>query len=64
MTNFRATSKDESVKIVPPIRFSLEEALEYIQSDEYVEITPKHIRLRKIILKEGERLVDQKRRSK
>jgi len=43
------------VKIVPPIVFSLEEALEYIKADEYVEITPNHIRMRKIILDELER---------
>lgn len=64
LTNFRTTSKDDAARIAPPIRFSLEEALEYIQGDEYVEITPKHMRLRKIILKESERLVAQKRRSK
>lgn len=64
LTNFRTTSKDDAAKIAPPIRFSLEEALEYIQSDEYVEITPKHMRLRKIILKESERLAAQKRRPK
>jgi GTP-binding protein len=43
------------MRIAPPIRFSLEEALEYIQSDEYVEVTPKSIRLRKIYLTENER---------
>lgn len=64
LTNFRSTLKDNSAKIVPPIRLSLEEALEYIQEDEYVEITPLHIRLRKIILKENERLVIQKRKLK
>lgn len=64
LTNFRTTSKDDVAKIAPPIHFSLEEALEYIQADEYVEVTPSSIRLRKIILKENERLVVQKRRSK
>ncbi|XOD69304.1 MAG: translational GTPase TypA [Flavobacteriales bacterium AspAUS03] len=64
LTNFRTTSKDDAAKITPPVRFSLEEALEYIQSDEYVEVTPDNIRLRKIILKENERLTTQKRRSK
>jgi len=43
------------MKIAPPIIFTLEEALEYIQSDEYVEVTPKSIRLRKIYLNENER---------
>lgn len=55
LTNVRASGSDEKVKLAPPIRFSLEEALEYIQADEYVEVTPKHIRLRKIFLKEHER---------
>ncbi|XCI75536.1 MAG: translational GTPase TypA [Flavobacteriales bacterium] len=64
LTNFRTTSKDDAVKIAPPLRFSLEETLEYIQADEYVEVTPDNIRLRKIILKENERLTTQKYRSK
>jgi GTP-binding protein len=51
----RASGSDEKAKIVPPIVFSLEEALEYIKEDEYVEITPQSIRLRKIILDEIER---------
>ena len=51
----RASGADDKVKIVPPIVFSLEEALEYIKADEYVEITPNHIRMRKIILDELER---------
>ena len=55
LTNIRASGSDEKVKLAPPIRFSLEEALEYIQEDEYVEVTPKAIRLRKILLKEHER---------
>ncbi|HOT15611.1 MAG TPA: translational GTPase TypA [Bacteroidales bacterium] len=55
LTNMRATGSDEKMKIAPPVRFSLEEALEYIQEDEYVEVTPKSIRLRKIILNENER---------
>ncbi|MFT4669490.1 MAG: GTP-binding protein, partial [Ulvibacter sp.] len=42
-------------KIVPALKFSLEEALEYIQKDEYVEVTPKHLRLRKVYLKETDR---------
>ncbi|QOI98950.1 MAG: translational GTPase TypA [Flammeovirgaceae bacterium] len=55
LTNIRASGADEKMKIAPPIKFSLEEALEYIQSDEYVEVTPKSIRLRKILLKENDR---------
>ena len=55
LTNMRATGNDEKVRIIPPIVFSLEEALEYIKADEYVEITPSHIRMRKIILDELER---------
>ncbi|MEE4197735.1 MAG: translational GTPase TypA [Bacteroidales bacterium] len=55
LTNVRASGSDEKVKLAPPVKFSLEEALEYIQEDEYVEITPKAIRLRKIYLKEHER---------
>jgi GTP-binding protein len=54
-SNVRASGTDDKVKLPPPIKFSLEEALEYIQADEYVEVTPKHIRLRKIFLKEFER---------
>ncbi len=55
LTNMRASGADEKMRIAPPIKFSLEEALEYIQSDEYVEVTPKSIRLRKIYLTEHER---------
>lgn len=55
LTNMRASGADEKAKIVPPVVFSLEEALEYIKEDEYVEVTPHHIRLRKIILDELER---------
>jgi len=55
LTNIRASGTDDKIKLSPPIRFSLEEALEYIQEDEYVEITPKTYRIRKIILKETER---------
>ena len=55
LTNMRSSGADDKVKIAPAIRFSLEEALEYIQSDEYVEVTPTKIRLRKILLKEHER---------
>lgn len=55
LTNMRASGSDDKVSIAPPIRFSLEEALEYIQKDEYVEVTPKSIRLRKILLNEHDR---------
>ncbi len=55
LTNIRSAGADDKVKLVPPIVFTLEEALEYIQEDEYVEVTPKSIRLRKILLKEHER---------
>jgi GTP-binding protein len=60
LTNMRASGSDEKVKIAPPVRFSLEEALEYIQEDEYVEVTPKNIRLRKIILNENERRKEER----
>ena len=55
LTNMRASGTDEKMRIAPKINFSLEEAMEYIQSDEYVEITPKAIRLRKIYLEHNER---------
>lgn len=57
LSNVRSAGADDKAKIVPAIKFSLEEALEYIQKDEYVEVTPKHLRLRKIYLTE----VDRKR---
>ena len=55
LTNMRSSGADDKVKIVPPKEFTLEEALEYIQGDEYVEVTPESIRLRKILLKEHDR---------
>ena len=55
LSNVRSSGADEKAKIVPAKKFSLEEALEYIQKDEYVEVTPNHIRLRKIYLKETDR---------
>ncbi len=55
LTNMRKSGTDAKVKIVPPREFSLEECLEYIQSDEYVEVTPTSLRMRKILLKENER---------
>jgi GTP-binding protein len=53
LTNMRASGADDKARIVPPIIFSLEEALEYIKEDEYVEVTPKSMRMRKIILDES-----------
>jgi GTP-binding protein len=55
LTNMRASGSDDNVRIAPAVKFSLEEALEYIQEDEYVEVTPENIRLRKIYLDENER---------
>ncbi|MEY3322394.1 MAG: hypothetical protein RLZZ417_1977 [Bacteroidota bacterium] len=55
LTNMRASGSDDKLKLVPPRRFSLEEALEYIQEDEFVEATPNSLRLRKIYLKEHDR---------
>ena len=55
LTNMRASGSDEKARIIPPVIFSLEEALEYIKEDEYVEVTPKSMRMRKIILDETER---------
>ncbi len=55
MSNMRSSGADDKVKLAPPIIFSLEEALEYIQEDELVEVTPHSIRLRKILLSESER---------
>jgi GTP-binding protein len=55
LTNMRASGSDEKMRIAPPLKHTLEEALEYIQSDEYVEVTPKSIRIRKIYLNETDR---------
>ena len=55
MTNMRASGSDDKARIIPPVIFSLEEALEYIKEDEYVEVTPKSMRMRKVILDETER---------
>ena len=55
LTNVRASGTDEALKLTPPKLMSLEEAIDYISEDEYVEITPETIRLRKKFLKEGER---------
>ncbi len=55
MSNVRASGTDDKAQLTPPIKFSLEEALEYIKEDEYMEITPKFMRIRKIMLTESER---------
>lgn len=55
LTNIRAAGSDENIILTPPIRFSLEQALEFIEDDELVEVTPQNIRLRKKLLKEHER---------
>ena len=60
LSNVRASGSDDKVKLAPPIKFSLEEALEYIQKDEYVEVTPNSQRLRKIYLDENERRRQEK----
>ncbi|MDQ2179559.1 translational GTPase TypA [Marinifilum sp. D714] len=60
LTNMRTSGTDDKIRLAPPVIFSLEEALEYIQGDEYVEVTPNNIRLRKILLSEH----DRKRASK
>lgn len=55
LTNMRASGSDDKILLPPPVRFSLEEAMEYIASDEYIEITPRSMRLRKILLSETDR---------
>ncbi|MFT4033893.1 MAG: translational GTPase TypA, partial [Siphonobacter sp.] len=55
LTNMRASGSDDSVRIIPKVNFSLEDSMEYIQKDEYLEITPKSMRMRKIYLDENER---------
>ena len=61
LTNVRASGSDEAIRLVPPTKFSLEEYMEYIRDDEYLEVTPKSLRLRKIILDENERKKASKR---
>lgn len=61
LTNMRASGTDDNTRIAPAIKFSLEEAMEYIQADEYIEITPLSMRLRKIYLTENERRVNSKK---
>ena len=55
LTNHRASGSDDSVRIVPKMQFTLEECMEYIQQDECIEVTPKNIRMRKVILDEDAR---------
>jgi GTP-binding protein len=55
LTNMRASGSDDNVRLTPAIKFSLEEFMEYIQNDEYIEVTPVSMRIRKIYLNEGER---------
>jgi GTP-binding protein len=61
LTNMRASGSDTNVRIAPAIKFSLEESMEYIQADEYIEVTPQSIRMRKIYLTENERKVNTKK---
>jgi GTP-binding protein len=55
MSNMRASGSDDKTSIAPAIKFSLEEAMEYIRNDEYIEVTPKNMRIRKILLNENDR---------
>lgn len=61
LTNMRASGSDDNVRIAPAIKFSLEECMEYIQADEYIEVTPQSMRLRKIYLTENERKINAKK---
>jgi GTP-binding protein len=62
LTNIRTTSKDEAVRLTPPIKMTLEKALAYIEDDELVEVTPASIRLRKKLLDENDRKKEQRAR--
>jgi GTP-binding protein len=64
LTNIRAAGTDENIQLTPPLNYSLEQALEFIDDDELVEITPLSIRLRKKLLNEGERRRDTRLRAK
>ena len=55
LTNVRASGSDENIMLTPPVRHTLEQALEFIDDDELVEVTPNHVRLRKKLLKESDR---------
>lgn len=61
LTNMRASGSDDKTRLIPPVVFSLEETLEYIKGDEYAEVTPHHIRIRKILLDENARKRDSKK---
>jgi GTP-binding protein len=63
LTNIRAAGADENILLTPPVRFDLERALEYIDDDELVEVTPRAIRLRKRLLREVDRRQFQRRKS-
>jgi GTP-binding protein len=62
LTNIRTTSKDEAVRLTPPIRMTLEKALAYIENDELVEVTPRSIRLRKKLLDENDRKKEERKK--
>jgi GTP-binding protein len=62
LTNIRTTSKDEAVRLTPPIRMTLERALAYIEDDELVEVTPKSVRLRKKLLDENDRKKEERKK--
>ena len=64
LTNIRAAGTDENIQLTPPLNYSLEQALEFIDDDELVEITPLNIRLRKKLLVEGERRRDERQKKK
>ncbi len=64
LTNMRAAGSDKALKLAPPTRLSLEEALEYVNNDEFVEVTPKSIRLRKSVLNDSERKLAEKHAKK
>ena len=63
LTNMRASGTDDKLSIVPAIKFTLEEAMEYIGADEYLEVTPKSIRIRKILLSEHDRKRERNRKT-
>jgi GTP-binding protein len=64
LTNIRAAGSDENIQLTPPLNYSLEQALEFVDDDELVEITPQSIRLRKKLLTEGERRRDGRLKKK
>jgi GTP-binding protein len=63
LTNIRAAGSDENIVLTPPVRFSLEQALEFVDDDELLEVTPHHLRLRKKLLKESERRRESRMRA-